>query len=177
MNTPLASGNKPAVYLGPGDFRFYCPAPGKPPLIRLHTLLGSCVSIVVWHPERGIGGMNHIILPERSARAAAAAGAAGDGRYCSSAVAMLCQEIARAGTKPQQYQTYLVGGGKMYALPSGDEEGNVGARNIAAARSQLKAAGFLIRNEHVGQEGYRKVELDLRTGAVNVLFNNQRVGL
>lgn len=174
MNTPNGSAKKGAVFLNPGDFRFYYPLPGRPALTRLHTLLGSCVSVIVWHPERGIGGMNHIILPERSVRLATEVA---DGRYCASAVAMLSREIARVGTSPWQYQTYLVGGGKMYAVLAADEERNIGSRNVSTARAALQAAGFLIRNEHVGLEGYRKVELDLHSGAVSVLFNNKRIPL
>lgn len=158
------------IYLNPGDFRFYQPQAGRPPPPRLHTLLGSCVSIVLWHPERRLGGMSHIILPERSGKAAREAA---DGRYCAGAMALFRQEIARAGTMPPQYRAYLVGGGRMYSAAPGDEAANVGARNVAAARAQLLAAGFILRGEHVGQEGYRKLELDLQSGEVNVVFNNR----
>ena len=42
--------------------------PGQWAFVRagaLKTLLGSCVSILVWHRERGFGGMCHYLLPER----------------------------------------------------------------------------------------------------------------
>lgn len=138
---------------------------------RLHTLLGSCVSIILWHPERRIGGMSHIILPECVRRNASPAL---DGRYCDGAISLFLDEIRRTGTRPMQYSTYLVGGGRMYNAPTLADGDTVGQRNILMARQQLKAAGFLIRAEDVGQDGYRKVELDLNTGAVNVMFGNQR---
>jgi len=52
--------------LNPGDFRFYVPIPGVAPL-RLYTLLGSCVSVVLWHPERKIGGMSRLVAGTRYA--------------------------------------------------------------------------------------------------------------
>lgn len=159
------------IYLNPGDFRFYCPVPGQQRPTRLHTLLGSCVSVILWHPERCIGGMSHIILPERSARAAANAP---DGRYCEGAIALFKREIVCAGTMPQQYLVYLVGGGRMYATPGVMDDASVGERNVQAAHTQLKAAGFLLRAEDVGLSGYRKVELDLQSGAVAVAFGNKR---
>ena len=60
------------VFLNPGDFHF---AGGH---TRIRTLLGSCVSIALWHPERKLGGMCHFILPERGQPAA---GQELDGRY------------------------------------------------------------------------------------------------
>lgn len=33
---------------------------------RVRTLLGSCVSIVLWHPNRHLGGMCHYLLPTPS---------------------------------------------------------------------------------------------------------------
>ncbi len=45
------------VVLRPGDFHF---GGGH---TRISTLLGSCVSITLWHPRRLIGGMCHYMMP------------------------------------------------------------------------------------------------------------------
>lgn len=161
-----------SVFLNPGDFYFHCPEPGGAPTVRLHTLLGSCVSVIVWHPERRCGGMSHIILPSRS-KPALAAGL--DGRYGDEAVARMYLEVIRSGTLPLQFQVYLVGGGQMYATR--DAMFAVGARNVDAARTHLQQAGFPIRAEHVGLEHHRKVELDLVTGVVSVTCNNKKINL
>src|SRR5690606_5865574 len=42
-----------ALWFGTGD-------------VRLHTLLGSCVAITLWHPRYRYGGMCHFMLPGRS---------------------------------------------------------------------------------------------------------------
>jgi len=167
---PVKAG---AVFLNPGDFRFYCPAPGKAQPSKLHTLLGSCVSMVLWHPERRMGGMSHVILPSRS-------GPQGqsqvlDGRYCDEAVALFKRELMQAGTMPGQFQVYVVGGGRMYVTR--DAVFSVGNRNVDAARVHLKRHGFLVRAEHVGADYHRKVELDLTTGVVTVVCNNARINL
>lgn len=156
------------IFLNPGAFHFHCPTPDGPQPRRLHTLLGSCVSIVLWHPERHIGAMSHIILPRRKS---GAHGTAPDPRYADEAVDLLCQCIERAGTRVQQYQVYVVGGGKMYLTDV--EKFSVGARNVAAVCAQLKRAGFHAPTQHVGTRHHRKVELDLATGAVTVNWNNQ----
>ena len=160
------------VFLNPGDFYFHCPTPGRPAPTRLRTLLGSCVSVIVWHPERCMVGMSHAVLPGRGRRAETAAL---DGRFCDEAVAMLVQELSRAGASAQQFHTYLVGGGHMY-LPQ-SETFAIGDRNIEAARRLLKQAGFLLRAEHVGSDVYRKVELNLKSGDVFVTADNRRINL
>ena len=47
------------VFLQPGGFYF---GGGR---TRISTLLGSCISITLWHPARRIGGMCHFMLPTR----------------------------------------------------------------------------------------------------------------
>lgn len=49
------------VVLKPGDFYFGGGA------TRISTLLGSCVSMTLWHPRRKIGGMCHYMLPAAEA--------------------------------------------------------------------------------------------------------------
>ena len=160
----------PRIFVGQGDFHFYVPRTGSLPP-KLHTLLGSCVSIVLWHPERCVGGMCHCILPKgfgpRSENST-------DARYCDGAVALFLREVIRSGTMPQQYHAYLVGGGRMYSIPGRADEISVGQRNVESARIHLKKAGFLLRAEDVEQEGHRKVELDLQTGEVTVVFGNRK---
>ena len=168
LSSPAAA---PGVYLQPGDIRFFIPPPGMVRAPRLHTLLGSCVSIILWQPERRIGGMSHIILPDSGHRKS---NIAAEGRYADGVVALFKRELLRAGTFPSQYAVYLVGGARMYdSLNIADGE-TVGERNIQAARAHLRAAGFLLRAEDVGQEGHRKVELDLGSGTVTVSSGTRR---
>ena len=47
------------VYLPAGKFHF---GGGN---VRVHTLLGSCVAITVWHPLKRVGGICHYLLPTR----------------------------------------------------------------------------------------------------------------
>ena len=72
------------VFLQPGDFHF---GAGR---TRISTLLGSCISITLWHPARLIGGMCHFMLPSRGLPA----GVPLDGRYADEALAMFDQPVA-----------------------------------------------------------------------------------
>ena len=150
------------IYLKPGDFHF-----GAAPL-RLTTLLGSCVTVTLWHPRRHLGGMCHIQLPRRPVRAA---GAALDGHYAEDAFTLFDQALERHGTLPNEYVAKLFGGGNMFP-GSGASSIDVGNKNLAAARLQLAGRGIKPTTEHVGGAGHRKLIFDLASGDVWLAFSN-----
>lgn len=150
------------VYLEPGDFRF-----GAAPL-RLKTLLGSCVTVTLWHPRRHIGGMCHIQLPHRPPRLT---GGELDGRYSDDAFALFDNAVARHGAPLREYVVKLFGGGNMF-LHSAASDIDVGHKNVAAARAELKRRGLQPANEHVGGAGHRKLIFDLASGDVWLAFSD-----
>lgn len=62
---------------------------------RIRTLLGSCVSITLWHPHLLIGGMCHYLLPDRGGKSSTGEL---DGRYADEAIQILLKEVRAAGT-------------------------------------------------------------------------------
>jgi len=144
------------IYLLPGDFHF------GDANTRIHTVLGSCVSIALWHPILHSGGMCHFVLPSR--------GKPGnhrlDGRYADEAVKLILREIGKNHTLPGEYQVKLVGGGHMFQSVHGGKTFDVAGGNIEAARALLDAGGFDIQAEEVGGNGHRRVIFDLCDGSV-----------
>ena len=98
------SENVIEIFLQPGDFYF-----GEKNT-RIRTLLGSCVSITMWHPTRLIGGMCHYLLPSRENALETSL----DGRYAKEAMQMFTQEIRAAKTRPSEYTVELFGAGNMF---------------------------------------------------------------
>ena len=159
LTMPQTQVAKPAeIHLLPGDFYF-----GNENT-HISTVLGSCVSIAVWHPQLRIGGMSHSMLPSR--------GRPGnhnlDGRYADEAIELLLHEIGKRHTRPAEYQVKLVGGGHMFRRSLAERAFNVAGSNIEAARALLEAGGFNVHAEHVGGSGHRSVIFDLRDGSVSV---------
>jgi chemotaxis protein CheD len=150
------------IHLMPGDL-FFGASPAK-----VSTLLGSCVSVVLWHPKRRIGGMCHYVLPYGTPRKGGKPGA-----YADAAIEALYQAVIRAGSRPREYRTTLVGGGHMFPMIQRPDVQEVGDRNIAAGEALLKQHGFVISDRDVGGHGHRHVDLDLATGAVHVRFELQ----
>ena len=144
------------VFLKPGDFHF---GRGQ---VRIDTLLGSCVSVTLWHPRLRCGGMCHFMLPRRPR----AIGAAPDGHYADEAFALFDRAIARCLPGPAEFEAKLFGGGNMFPGSGDGLAAGIGARNIDTARRLLAGRGIAVVAEHVGAFGHRKLSFDLPSGNV-----------
>jgi chemotaxis protein CheD len=147
------------IFLQPGDFYF------GDETTRIRTLLGSCVSITMWHPARRIGGMCHYMLPSRGAGKTRIPRL--DGRYGDEAILMFFQEAIRHDTDPNDYVVKLFGGGNMFPqhiLRSIDQ--SVSRRNVEAGRTLAKQYGFHVAAEALGGTGHRQVVFDVWSGHV-----------
>lgn len=143
----------PDIFLHPGEFHF-ASGPG-----RIGTLLGSCVSVTVWHPGHFFGGMCHILLPARIRAHSAPL----DGRYADESMELFGNELRARRIVPASCQVKLFGGGNMFP---GTRAMDIGRRNIEAARHALARHGFHLMAEHVGGTSRRRLYLDLANGDV-----------
>ncbi|MBI5256510.1 MAG: chemotaxis protein CheD [Burkholderiales bacterium] len=129
---------------------------------RIRTLLGSCVSITLWHPPTRAGAMSHFLLPERGAASAGEL----DGRYGSEALQLILRLLAQWGIAPQQCQGKIFGGGNMFPGQTAAGAMTVGQRNGDAARALLRAHGIPIVSESLFGEGHRQIVFDTSCGDV-----------
>ncbi|WP_269532603.1 chemotaxis protein CheD [Chitinimonas sp. BJYL2] len=156
------------IFLQPGEVYF------GDAETRIRTLLGSCVSITWWHPQRRIGGMCHYLLPQRpntqpSGTAKAGLPAQLDGRYAEEAFQLVMRYIQSTGTLPADYVVKMFGGGHM--LNNGSSKlPAVGDRNIEFGKQWLASHGFRLSREHLAGEGHRHIVFDIATGDVWVRF-------
>lgn len=145
------------VTLAPGEFYFGAG------YTRVHTLLGSCVAITLWHPIKHIGGMCHYLLPFRGLNQRAA-----QGYYADDAVQLFLNEIKKAHTSPGEYEVKLFGGGNMFeSLGHKNGPASVSQNNIISGKKLLKEYGFsTIKANDVGGMAHRKIYLELWNGDV-----------
>jgi chemotaxis protein CheD len=130
---------------------------------QIRTILGSCVSITLWHPIARLGGMSHFMLPTRGADAN---GQTPDGRYGDEALQIMIQDLAKAGVSPKSCQAKIFGGGNMF--PDHVHAGaiNVGKRNGEAAREMLAQHGIPVVSESLFGNGHRQIVFDVSKGEV-----------
>lgn len=129
---------------------------------RLRTILGSCVAITVWHPQRKIGGMCHYLLPSRNRAPAEGL----DGRYADEALKLLLGFVHDAGGQIHDYEVKMFGGGNMFPSPATCPGQHVGWRNVHAGAQLLRQSGIECVALHVGGVGHRQIILDLASGEV-----------
>jgi chemotaxis protein CheD len=146
-----------AVVLMPGQMHFGARA------ASISTLLGSCVAVTLWHPQKRIGGMCHYLLPERTRKN----GEAIDGRYGDEAVGAMVQALRLAGADPRDVHAHLYGGADT--MPAGANlKFNVGERNIEQGWTLIDRHGFQLIGVDVGEDIPRTVVLNLGSGDVHM---------
>jgi chemotaxis protein CheD len=129
----------------------------------LRTLLGSCVAITLWHPEKRIGGMCHFLLPSRTRTP----GQPADGRFGDEALELMVAQLQRLGTRSQDYVAHLYGGADT--MPdSARTKLNIGERNIEQGWSLIDRYGFQLDGVDVGDNVPRTVMLDCACGQVTI---------
>jgi chemotaxis protein CheD len=147
------------VNLQPGEY--FVGGPGH----RVRTLLGSCVSVTLWHPPTQVGAMSHFVLWSRgNAQPLAAA----DARYGDEAMQLMARGLAGRGVVAAQCEAKILGGGNMFpeqTLSMGRAP-TVGERNGHSARELLAELGIRVVSENLFGIGHRQIVFDIHTGAV-----------
>ena len=130
---------------------------------QMRTLLGSCVAIVLWHPQRRLGAMCHYLLPSRRRTPDMAL----EGRFGDEAMALMAGALQRHNIPAHEVEAHLYGGADT--LPDSVRTNlNVGERNIEAGWSLIEQHGYTLQAVDVGDSIPRTVALCLRSGQVQV---------
>ncbi len=112
------------------------------------TLLGSCVAACVRDPVRGVGGMNHFLLPGRRG------GCDVDSvRFGVHAMELLVNALLAAGARRERLEAKLFGGAHML-----DGLADVGRQNSDFALSFLTAEGIRHLGGSLGGVTARRVQ-------------------
>lgn len=146
------------VFLQPGELYF------GDRYTRMRTLLGSCVSIVLWHREALLGGMCHYMLPT-----CRHPGRVPDGRYADAALHQLLTDIRSSGTRANDYRISLFGGGNMLGSRAVN---HIGQQNIEAGLTLLASHGLTCHARHVGGADYRNLIFDVWSGNIALRHPN-----
>lgn len=120
--------------------------------------LGSCIGLALVDARSGIAGLAHVVLPESVGRDERL------GRFADHAVPALVEQLERLGAVRPRLKAILVGGASMFAL--GDKGLDVGPRNEAAVREQLKALRISVVAAETGGSRGRTIRVDVETGRV-----------
>ena len=121
--------------------------------------LGSCVGLILCDPERRVAAMAHVVLPERFPTADEPA------KFADTVVPFLLQEMTCLGARRERIYAQAAGGAHMLAL---SELPDIGARNVAMIREQLRRHGIPLVAEQVGGNHGRTLSWDALRGVATV---------
>ncbi|TGM56815.1 chemotaxis protein CheD [Leptospira vanthielii] len=133
---------------------------------RVRTLLGSCVSIVLWHPNRHLGGMCHYLLPSP-----ADLHSEKTHKYGIDAVSFFLAEIKKHRSSPSEYYAKIFGGSNMFLheereILKDNSTSHVGTKNAEFAKKILRDNEIKIISEDVGGTLSRKIYFTVWDGEV-----------
>ena len=143
------------IFLHPGEIYF-----GKAPTI-VSTLLGSCVAATLWHPQKHIGGMCHVVLPESPEGNC-------EMKYGNCAIAEFVKQATRHATETKDYVVHLYGGSDMFPEMQKSSNMKIGDRNTEKVKELLELYKFKVCDVDTGGTTSRKIRLDLSDGSVAI---------
>ena len=142
------------VFLRPGDWLV-----GRG-LHEVSTLLGSCVSVVMWSPRLQMGGMCHCLLPRRPQFVNRLA-IGRTGHYVDEALDWLGNSLAHSGVSLGELQISLAGGGSF-------ADSGIGDANVRAAQDWFAHHGLQPLHCDTGGNLVRKLSWNLGNGALQI---------
>lgn len=132
----------------------------------ISTVLGSCISVCIRDKKKGIGGMNHFMLPQNTEFSSDSWGnnpITSASRYGNWAMEYLINAILKRGGEKRNFEVKVFGGGQMMAKMT-----DIGQKNILFVHKYLAAEQLKIEASDVGDIYARKVLYFPDTGCVKV---------
>lgn len=154
----------PTYYLKPGEIHFATePA-------RVITILGSCVSLVMYHRPRRLGAICHAMMPSIQ-EARKEIEPARRFQYVDGCMEWMLARFAQYHIKAQSLEVKLFGGAGLFPDRRGGEQSlAVGERNIDMALKLIDAHGLRLMAWDLGGDKGRKLIFCTSTGEVLTKF-------
>ncbi len=134
---------------------------------RLWSILGSCVAVALYDPQRRVGALSHVVLPSAAGRSGSPA------KFADTAVPHMLQLLREAGVGhhvPPLGTSGLVGDGLVAKIAGGASmfghamPMEVGECNIQSILKALRSAGICLRAMDIAGNRGRRVTLDCTSG-------------
>lgn len=127
----------------------------------LRTILGSCVGICIYDRMKKMGGMAHVLLPNKI-------GDGKDEKYADTAIPILINHLLKDGCKKEFMSAKIAGGASMFKFKSNISLGEIGSRNVQVAREILQKHGIPLMEEDVGGSVGRVLDFFMEDGRMKV---------
>jgi chemotaxis protein CheD len=129
---------------------------------KVKTLLGTCVSIVLYDQALKIGGLNHFMLPNGKPDRELPA------KYATQAFSILLKKMEELGSRKSTLKAKVFGGSDNTTFFS--KTSFIGQRNVETAIQLLEEAKIPVVAQNTGGNKGRKLLLVTSTGNVYMKF-------
>ncbi len=124
------------------------------------TILGSCVSVCIWDPKSGHGGMNHFMLPQAPANEQIP-------KYGDFAIRKLISLLKSQSSGSTSLIAKVFGGANIVRVIREP----IGHKNVVIAKQILYESNIEIVAEDTGGTKSRFINFDTRSGKVLVKYH------
>jgi chemotaxis protein CheD len=124
---------------------------------RVLTILGSCIAVCLHDPVRGVGGINHYMLPWWDGKDMPSP------KFGNVAIERLVEKMLGMGCRIENLSAKIFGGANQHALGEGVD---ISVRNTQIARRLLTEYRIPIIAESVGGYTGRKIIFQTNTSRV-----------
>jgi chemotaxis protein CheD len=147
------------IKVGMADYKV-----GRSPSTLISYGLGSCIGISLYDPQRKIGGLLHIMLPDSTQ----ARSSDNPAKFADTGIPLMINDVIALGASRSRLVAKIAGGAQMFAFSNATDIMRVGTRNAESCKQILKRNGIRVIAEDTGGTYGRTVSIDLSTGAYKV---------
>ncbi|HOS98506.1 MAG TPA: chemotaxis protein CheD [Deltaproteobacteria bacterium] len=155
----------PLIYLKPGEMYF-----GTEPA-RVVTVLGSCVSVIMYHRRTRIGAISHAVMPTITQPSRKSAALPDVFQYVDSSIDWMLARFRKMGVKHRELDVKIFGGSEIfYDSKRQGKTLSVGSKNVETAMKTIAEKELKLKAWNVGGNKGRKVIFYTDTGEVFTKF-------
>jgi chemotaxis protein CheD len=134
-----------SIYLKPGEVYF-----GENPVV-VSTILGSCVSVTMFHPISRTGAICHGLLPRCGGKKLCDRACLEGFKYVDCSIEKMIEKFDALGVRRGDIEVKIFGGADMFGVRSADNRcKSVGMENV------------MVANAIIGKEGLQVAAFDTR---------------
>ena len=147
------------IKVGMADYKV-----GRSPATLISYGLGSCIGISIYDPQRKIGGLLHIMLPDSTT----ARFTDNPAKFADTGIPLLINDIIALGASRSRLVAKIAGGAQMFAFSHTTDIMRVGSRNADTCKQILRKNGIRVIAEDTGGACGRTVSINLENGDYTV---------
>jgi chemotaxis protein CheD len=127
--------------------------------------IGSCVVVVAFDRGRKIGGLAHIMLPDKSIKEERE----DKTKYAVDAIDKLLEKFKNLGIKIEDLEISLIGGADLLG------ESPISELIVSSVLDYLKSLGIEPRQQKLGGKQRRSVSLDISSGKIHYTEGDSQI--